>query len=399
MSKRILVLGQFSPYPTDKGFFRAPLIADTLDRLIASGAECMVGAPAWVGQQDQVAHVALPADITAPPYTARFALRGTRYLLRLAAGACNDPWWNSVRSFAPDMVLALNPNSLAFAKPIASILRARLVLYELGGISLGSVFHSKGAFRPVLAEFYAPLFAGVDALISVEDSTALHATTPVARLPPSMQLHVPVPHRTWTHRTRTEIDALAGLPPLQQGQRRVAWAGRFEKVKRPTLFLRIARHLLEAEGQSVQVVMVGATKEAARFDPELTRDIVFPGMVSNARLEAILQSSDLATFTALLSVAGTIFRETVAAGVPVAATIEPKDLLLFTLLDVERDVVQLDARDPEGAAEAIRGALNNPAALRQQADAARMHLEARGEPMDGYIRRVTSFLSSLLYHR
>jgi glycosyltransferase involved in cell wall biosynthesis len=393
MSPRILVLSRASPFGS-KGAIRAPLVADVLDAVRARGVDVVVGmSEAFPTTQEN--HVALPEAITSPPYTARFALAGAPLLARVLAGRVDATWWKQLKMFAPDLVVAINPNTLPFAYPVARALGARLALFALGGIALTSIFHSRGAFLPVLFEFYAPLFAGVDALVSVEDSTALHATTPVGHLPPSRQLHLPIPHRTWATRARDEIEQLAALPPLERGQQRIVWAGRFEKVKRPELFVEIARHLLQ-DRERFQLVMVGADRSQVPWlDPTVTAGLVMPGLVSTERLEAILQSSDLAVFTAKISVAGTIFREAVAAGVPVAATLDPRDILLYTLLDVERDVVGLDEGDPAAAAAEIRASLDRPDALRARAEAARRHVRSRGESLGDFVDRVAPFLVSL----
>jgi glycosyltransferase involved in cell wall biosynthesis len=397
MAQRILVLGRFSPYESETGY-RVPIVADVFDALRATGIDSLLGVPeSWASRAAKVNHVALPEAITAPAYSARFVLEGVPGLARLYAGADDAPWLRAMRDYAPDLVVGINSNSLSFAAPIARRLGAPLVLFSLGGIALRSIFHSRGAFRPVLFEFYAPLFAGVDAHISVEDSTALHLTTPVARLPASRQLHIPIPHRTWASRSTQERQRLADLPPLRPGQRRVTWAGRPERVKRPGVFVDLARYL---DPDRFQLVLVGGDpRRTPGVDATELDRIVMPGMVSTDRLEAILQSSDMAVFTSMISVAGTVFRETVAAGITVAATIDPADLLLFTLLDVERDVVMLDPRDPSAGAEAIRDALENAAGLRARADAAQRHLQARGLGMGDFVDRVTSFLRGLLRER
>jgi glycosyltransferase involved in cell wall biosynthesis len=239
---------------------------------------------------------------------------------------------------------------------------------------------------------FLPQFLPIFAFANVEDSSGLHRHTPVEKLAPDRQLRLPIPHTVHPRLLRAEAERIAGLKPT--GRFRVTWAGRFDPTKRPEAFVRIAKELVSLS-EDVDVVMVGATAGPAlaliQADPILRARVYLPGRVSNETLSAIGQASDLMVFTASISVTGTIFREALAAHVPAACTIDPSDSLLFTLVDVGKDVLALPLSSPRRAAEIILAALRRPGALAEQADRAAHAIAARGMAVDEFVTRVSEF--------
>lgn len=266
----------------------------------------------------------------------------------------------------PELILAYEESILPFAYLLAGHYRTDVALLSLGGRGLRPELNQGlGDWFNTFFRFYLPLFGKVSAHLSVEDSTQLHRGTPVFSLPSRSRLHIPVPWRNWTRRSREEAEKVIGLEGTKRI--RIIWASRSAFFKRPWVFFNLIKAFLTWSSEYEFVVVTNhIEQQKKKFDDCCEGlNVKWFDMFDNTEgYEAAFQASDLAIFPAAGSVTGLMFKECVANGIPAACTVAPEDIILHTLFEKNKDFLEIDETDFTESAERIRKAVSDKSHLK-----------------------------------